>query len=127
MKVFKALLSGGTKNEDTNQETRATIGLLASGLVYACRPNGGGVSLFAKSIREKRGAPPCFIATRKLYHALVGVSHAEWNPRNTQRRLTTQESPCIEITKLPAAQDQGHNASTKLWGATSTRVRLSQH
>ena len=56
MKVFKALLSGGTKNEDTNQETRASAqSRAASGLVYTFADPMGGVSLFAKSIREKGG------------------------------------------------------------------------
>ena len=45
LEVLKALLSGGTKNEDTKQETRVSE---QSGLVHAHQPNGG-VSLFVKT------------------------------------------------------------------------------
>ena len=127
LKVFTQPSSVGAPKMKTQIKRREPAhSRAASGLVYARRPYGGG-SLSLRNQLENKGAPPCFKATRKLSCAWVGVLHAEWNPHNTQRRLTTQESPCIEITKLPVAQDQGHNASAKLSGATSTWEMRSQH
>ena len=80
LEVLKALLSGGTKNESTKQETRVSEQSAASGLVYAHQPKG--VSHFVNQI-GKGGAPPCFLENKEtIQYSLslslslrVGVSH----------------------------------------------------
>ena len=63
--LHTALLSGGTKNEDTNQETRASAqSRAASRLVYACRPNGGG-SLSLRNQLEKKGGTTLFYSYKE--------------------------------------------------------------
>ena len=93
------VLSGGTTNErhKSRDESQRTVGLPRGSCTLA-DPMGGSLSLRSQLENQRGGAPPCFSSTRKLSHAWVEFSHAEWNPHNTQRRFTTQGSPCIEIT-----------------------------
>ena len=82
LEVLKALLSGGTKNEGTKQETRVSEQSgAASGLVHAHQPKG--VSHFAN---QNWGAPPCFLDNKETisYSHSRLESHTRWNPHNTQ-------------------------------------------
>ena len=123
--LHTTLLSGGTKNEDTNQETRASAqsGCLGA---RARSPTLVGVSLFVKSIWKE--APPCFIATRKLSHARWKLTRnggiltcsSQWHnqPHTTIRQWRDFQTPVV--LKIKATR-----ASLKLCGATSTWERLS--
>ena len=84
LEVLKALLSGGTKNEDTKQETRVSEQSQAAlGLVHAHQPKG--VSHFVNQI-GKGGPPPCFLDNKEtILFSLSGLeSHTRWNPHATQ-------------------------------------------
>ena len=123
--LHTAFLSGGTKNEGTNQETRASeqSGCLGA---RARSSTQGGVSLFANPIGN--GAPACFIPTRKLSHArwkltckgrILTCSSQRRNQHNTMiRQRRDLQTPVV--LKIKATR-----ASIKLCGATSTWVRLS--
>ena len=97
----------------------------ASGLMHARQPKGGSLSSW-NQIGE--GAPPCFIATRKLSHArwkltrkggILTCSSQRRNQHNTtiHQRWDFQTPVVLKI--------KATRASVKLCGATSTWVRLS--
>ena len=87
-----------SERHKSRDESQRTVGLPRGSCTLA-DPMGGSLSLRSQ-LENQRGHHLVFLATRKLSHAWVGFSHAEWNPHNTQRRFTTQGSPCVEITKL---------------------------
>ena len=121
MKVFKALLSGGTKNEDTKEGRREPAhSRAASGLVHARRPKWG-VSLFVKS-KQSKGAPPCFLANKET----LSMHWLESLTRNgilaTCNDVIRHNDP--STTRLPnsrGAQDQGHTRQRKSFAGLRAR------
>ena len=93
---FKALLSGGTKNEATKWETRAST-QLASGLVHAHQPRG--VSHF---MNQLGGDTTLFFRQQGNYisfsHA-VGVSLVRWNPLNA--KTAYHNTKTIKMVNIP--------------------------
>ena len=77
LEVLKALLSGGTKNEVTKQETRVSEQSAASGLVHAHQPNGG-VSPFVK--KNLKGGTNLFYSYKEALSCTLETHSQGRNP-----------------------------------------------
>ena len=77
LEVLEALLSGGTKNEGTKQETR--VSEQSAGLRARARsPTQGGVSLFVKS--NLKGGTTLFYSYKEALSCTLETHSQGWNP-----------------------------------------------
>ena len=113
---------------DTNQETRASAQSGCLGARVRLPTQWGGLSLWEVNWKKQRG-------TTLFFFKLQGSSLMHWlDSRMRSGILATRNnvSPhkihlALRSPNSRGAQDQGHSASAKLSGATSTWEMRSQH